>query len=101
MPPLARQSAQPSSEDLAMLVIGLSPALRLYLAFHDVNLYTNVFCRLDGLMAGSLLALAVALEPERVLQLRRCRLGGDDGLDERGVDADEGRHGGEQAARPR
>ena len=44
---------------LALLVIGLSPALRLYLSFHDVNLYTNVFCRLDGLMAGALLALVV------------------------------------------
>jgi peptidoglycan/LPS O-acetylase OafA/YrhL len=44
---------------LAIVVIGLSPALRLYLSFHDVNLYTNVFCRLDGLMAGALLALVV------------------------------------------
>jgi peptidoglycan/LPS O-acetylase OafA/YrhL len=44
---------------LAVLVIGLSPALRLYLSFHDVNLYTNVFCRMDGLMAGALLALVV------------------------------------------
>jgi peptidoglycan/LPS O-acetylase OafA/YrhL len=44
---------------LAVVVICLSPALRLYLSFHGVNLYTNVFCRLDGLMAGALLALAV------------------------------------------
>jgi peptidoglycan/LPS O-acetylase OafA/YrhL len=44
---------------LAILVIAFSPALRLYLSFHDVNLYTNVFCRLDGLMAGALLALLV------------------------------------------
>jgi len=44
---------------LAILVIGLSPALRLYLSFHAVDLYTSVFCRLDGLMAGALLALAV------------------------------------------
>jgi len=43
----------------AIFVIGLSPALRLYLSFHGVNLYTNVFCRLDGLMAGALLALFV------------------------------------------
>ena len=44
---------------LAVVVIALSPALRLYLSFHGVNLYTNVFCRLDGLMAGALLALFV------------------------------------------
>lgn len=37
----------------------LSPALRYYLSLHRVNLYTNVFCRLDGLMVGALLALAV------------------------------------------
>jgi len=44
---------------LAGAVMALSPALRLYLSFHGVNLYTNVFCRLDGLMAGALLALFV------------------------------------------
>jgi peptidoglycan/LPS O-acetylase OafA/YrhL len=44
---------------LAACVICLSPALRLYLSFHHVDLYTNVFCRLDGLMAGALLALAL------------------------------------------
>jgi peptidoglycan/LPS O-acetylase OafA/YrhL len=44
---------------IAISVMCLSPALRLYLSFHHVNLYSNVFCRLDGLMAGALLALAV------------------------------------------
>jgi peptidoglycan/LPS O-acetylase OafA/YrhL len=44
---------------LAILVVCLSPLLRLYLSFHGVNLYTNVLCRLDGLMAGALLALTV------------------------------------------
>jgi peptidoglycan/LPS O-acetylase OafA/YrhL len=39
--------------------ICLSPALRLYLSLHHVDIYSNVFCRLDGLMAGGLLALAV------------------------------------------
>jgi peptidoglycan/LPS O-acetylase OafA/YrhL len=43
----------------AIAVICLSPALRLYLSFHHVNLYSNVFCRLDGLMAGALLALVI------------------------------------------
>ena len=40
-------------------VICLSPGLRLYLSLHNVDIYTNVFCRMDGLMEGGLLALAV------------------------------------------
>lgn len=44
---------------IAIGVICISPFLRFYLSFHQVNLYTNTFCRLDGLMAGSLLALTV------------------------------------------
>ena len=44
---------------VAIVEICISPALRYYLSLHHVNLYTNVFCRLDGLMAGALLALLV------------------------------------------
>src|SRR5205823_9037221 len=44
---------------IAIAVICLSPALRFYLSLHQVHLYTNVFSRLDGLMAGALLALVV------------------------------------------
>ena len=44
---------------IAIAVIGLSPVLRLYLSLHHVDIYAIVFCRLDGLMAGALLALAV------------------------------------------
>jgi len=44
---------------IAIVVICLSPALRLYLSLHRIDLYSNVFCCLDGLMAGALLALAV------------------------------------------
>ena len=44
---------------IAVSVICVSPALRLWLSFHDVDLYTNVFCRLDGLMAGAFLAIIV------------------------------------------
>jgi peptidoglycan/LPS O-acetylase OafA/YrhL len=40
-------------------VICLSPALRYWLSLHDVDLYANTFCRLDGLMAGALLAVIV------------------------------------------
>jgi peptidoglycan/LPS O-acetylase OafA/YrhL len=47
---------------VALAVICLSPVVRFYLSSHHVYLYTNVFCRLDGLMAGSLLALLVRSE---------------------------------------
>lgn len=44
---------------IAIAVICLSPVLRFYLARHHIDLYTNVFCRLDGLMAGAFLAFVV------------------------------------------
>jgi len=52
-------------------VICLSPLLRLYLSLHQVDLYVNVFCRLDGLMAGSLIALFVRSEMFRPARLLR------------------------------
>src|ERR1700731_1083118 len=42
---------------IAIAVICLSPVLRLFLSRHHVNIYSNTFCRLDGLMAGAFLAL--------------------------------------------
>src|SRR5580658_8548166 len=56
---------------VAIAEICISPALRYYLSLHHVNLYTNVFCRLDGLMAGALLALLVRSEnfvPSKLLR---------------------------------
>jgi peptidoglycan/LPS O-acetylase OafA/YrhL len=44
---------------IATVVICLSPALRFYLSLHQVNIYSNTFCRLDGLMAGALLAVVI------------------------------------------
>ena len=44
---------------IAIAVICVSPALRFYLLLHHVNIYSNTFCRLDGLMAGALLALVI------------------------------------------
>lgn len=44
---------------IAVAVVCLSPALRLYLSLHQVEIYTNVFCRMDGLMAGGLIALLI------------------------------------------
>jgi peptidoglycan/LPS O-acetylase OafA/YrhL len=44
---------------IAIAVICLSPAVRLYLSLYRVNIYSNTFCRLDGLMAGALLAIVI------------------------------------------
>lgn len=44
---------------IAIVEICISPFLRFYLSQRHVDLYTNVFCRLDGLMVGALLALLV------------------------------------------
>jgi peptidoglycan/LPS O-acetylase OafA/YrhL len=44
---------------IALSVILVSPVLRLFMASQGVNLYSNTFSRLDGLMAGALLATIV------------------------------------------
>jgi peptidoglycan/LPS O-acetylase OafA/YrhL len=54
---------------IALAVICVSPASRLVLRHFDVNLYTNVFSRLDGLMAGAMLAVlarSTTFEPSRL-----------------------------------
>jgi len=42
---------------IAIVLICLSPVLRFYLLHLDYYVYPNTFCRLDGLMAGALLAI--------------------------------------------
>lgn len=42
---------------IAVILICLSPVLRFYMLRHHFNVYPNTFCRLDGLMAGALLAM--------------------------------------------
>ncbi len=44
---------------IAVTTICLSPALRFYASLHHVEIYSNTFCRLDGLMAGALLAIVI------------------------------------------
>jgi peptidoglycan/LPS O-acetylase OafA/YrhL len=44
---------------IAIAVICVSPILRFYLSRHQVDIYSNTFCRLDGLMAGALLAISL------------------------------------------
>jgi peptidoglycan/LPS O-acetylase OafA/YrhL len=43
----------------AWSVVLLSPFLRLFFVSHNWLIYTNPFCRIDGLMAGALLAILV------------------------------------------
>jgi peptidoglycan/LPS O-acetylase OafA/YrhL len=58
-PLVVRFGTEAQLRKIAIAVICLSPALRFYLSLHQVNIYSNTFCRLDGLMAGALLALVI------------------------------------------
>ena len=58
-PWIVRYCSRDQLRRVSISVMCLSPALRALLSFYDVRLYSNTFCRLDGLMAGALLALAV------------------------------------------
>jgi peptidoglycan/LPS O-acetylase OafA/YrhL len=56
---------------IAIAEICFSPLLRFYLSRQHVDLYANVFCRLDGLMAGALIALMVRSDgflPSRLIK---------------------------------
>ena len=67
--PLAvRYLSRSRLRQVCIAVILASPFVRLYLAGHGVDLYTDLFCRLDGLMAGAFFATVVrepAFEPRR------------------------------------
>jgi peptidoglycan/LPS O-acetylase OafA/YrhL len=57
---------------IAIIVILASPLLRLFLSQYGVQIYSNPVCRLDGLMAGALLALILRSEefvPSKYLAL--------------------------------
>lgn len=58
-PWVVRYCSRTQLRRIAIAVMCVSPVLRLVLTFAHVNLYSNLFCRLDGLMAGALLALLV------------------------------------------
>jgi peptidoglycan/LPS O-acetylase OafA/YrhL len=58
-PLVVRFCSKAQLRKIAVAVICFSPVLRFYLSRHQVNIYSNTFCRLDGLMAGALLALAI------------------------------------------
>ncbi len=58
-PLVVRFCSEAQLRRIAISVICISPALRFYLALHQVNIYSNTFCRLDGLMAGAFLATTI------------------------------------------
>jgi peptidoglycan/LPS O-acetylase OafA/YrhL len=58
-PLMVRFCTEAQLRKIAIAVICISPALRFYLSLHQVIIYSNTFCRLDGLMAGALLALVI------------------------------------------
>jgi peptidoglycan/LPS O-acetylase OafA/YrhL len=58
-PLVVRFCSEARLRKIAIAVISFSPVLRFYLAHRQVLIYSNTFCRLDGLMAGALLALAI------------------------------------------
>jgi peptidoglycan/LPS O-acetylase OafA/YrhL len=58
-PLVVRFCTESQLRKIAIAVVCISPALRFYLVQHQVLIYSNTFCRLDGLMAGALLALVI------------------------------------------
>jgi peptidoglycan/LPS O-acetylase OafA/YrhL len=69
-PLVVRFCSEAQLRRITIAVICISPALRFYLSQHQVNIYSNTFCRLDGLMAGALLALmirSVSFSPSKLL----------------------------------
>jgi peptidoglycan/LPS O-acetylase OafA/YrhL len=58
-PLVVRSCSTNRLRNIAIAVICISPMLRYYLSLHQVVIYSNTFCRLDGLMAGALIAIAI------------------------------------------
>jgi peptidoglycan/LPS O-acetylase OafA/YrhL len=57
-PIVIRWCSEAQLRNLTLALFCASPALRFFLVHRGFNVYPNTFCRLDGLMAGALLALA-------------------------------------------
>ena len=71
-PLIVRYFSSVQIKRIAIVVILLSPALRFFLVLHHVNIYSNYFCRLDGLMAGAL--LAILLRSDAFVPLKHVKL---------------------------
>lgn len=70
-PWVVRYCSQSQLRKIAIAVICVSPVLRLFLSLQQVNIYSNLFCRLDGLMAGGFLALTVSAPGFRAAPYRK------------------------------
>jgi peptidoglycan/LPS O-acetylase OafA/YrhL len=71
-PLVVRYFSASQIKQIAAFVILASPVLRYFLVGHHVNIYSNFFCRLDGLMAGAL--LAVVLRSESLVPAKHVKL---------------------------
>src|SRR5271169_5821010 len=58
-PLFVRYFSNSRPQRVAWAILLFSPVLRLYFSWHNWQIYSNPFCRLDGMMAGALLALLV------------------------------------------
>jgi peptidoglycan/LPS O-acetylase OafA/YrhL len=71
-PPFVRFLSTERLRLLAWMVLLISPGLRLFLLSRHWLIYSNPFCRLDGMMAGALLAMLVrksGFAPGRLVML--------------------------------
>lgn len=69
-PLVVRFSSMVALRRIALTVVCLSPLLRLFMVSQGLQIYSNTFSRLDGLMAGALLACVIrskGFEPSRFL----------------------------------
>lgn len=69
-PLVIRISSVVTVRRIALTVVCLSPLLRLFMVSQGLQIYSNTFSRLDGLMAGALLACVIrseGFEPPRFL----------------------------------
>ncbi len=58
-PIIVRYCSEAQLRKVTITLICFSPVLRFFLVHRGFNVYPNTFCRLDGLMAGALLALTL------------------------------------------
>lgn len=56
-PIIVRYCSETQLRKITIAIICFSPITRFYLVHRGVDVYPNTFCRLDGLMAGALLAV--------------------------------------------
>ena len=69
-PVVVRISSTVAVRRIALIVVCLSPLLRLFMVSQGLEIYSNTFSRLDGLMAGAFLACVTRskdFEPSRFL----------------------------------